>query len=192
MKHKLKDLVTIHSGYTFRSGIGSSIAGDYPVIQMKDLRDDGLVDCSSLSKVEAGRFSDGNLVVRGDLIFRSRGMNLSSALLGKVVKRCVVAAPLYKLRVKDESKILPAYLNWYLGQGKAQNYFHRRAMGTMSLMVSKEDLGRLEIVVPKMKKQKLIVDIVNLSRSQSELSERIESLRIKHVSSILTESIKGE
>jgi hypothetical protein len=192
MKYKLNEFVSIHSGYTFRSGVSVSVAGSYSVIQMKDLATNGLVDCLNLARVEPGNFSEEHYALKDDLIFRSRGVSISSVILEQSLERCVVAAPLYKIRIKDKGRILPEYLNWYLGQGAAQDYFQRRATGTGSLMVSKQNLGLLEVVVPQMKKQKLIVDIVNLSRSQSELSERIESLRIKHVSSILAECIKGE
>ncbi len=167
MKLKLNELASIHSGYTFRSGVKSNVAGQCSVIQMKDLRGDGLIDCNDLAQVVAGRFSSGNMALRGDLVFRSRGMTFTSAILDKSIKNCVVAAPLYRIRVEENSGVQPGYLNWFLGQPVA-------------------------VVVPGMKRQKAIVRVVSLARRENQIVERIQFLRNRNVASILADCIKGD
>ena len=81
MKIELGNIATVQAGYSFRSRIESMDSGNIAVIQMKDLTSSNRVDCSELLRVDLDMPKGHHLVRPGDLVFRSRGLTSSSALL---------------------------------------------------------------------------------------------------------------
>ena len=99
MKIKIKKLATVQMGYSFRSRLETEVDGRMAVIQMKDLRDDNTVDCRDLAMVGMDDVKKHHLAQRGDLIFRTRGLLTTSAILLDDPGQAVVAAPLLRIRV---------------------------------------------------------------------------------------------
>ena len=192
MKVRLKELAAVQTGYSFRSRLDTSERGGIAVIQMKDLRDDNTVDSQSLVKVDMNGMKEHHLVRKGDLVFRSRGLDTTSAVLLEDAKRAVVAAPLLRIRVNDSDKVLPEYLNWYLSQREAQLFLDRRAKGTFQKMIGKEVIEELEIFLPVLEKQKCIVEMAKLSGHEQALLHELAEKRDQYISTVLMQLAKGE
>jgi hypothetical protein len=155
MKVKLKNIATVQMGYSFRSRLDVIGGGETAVIQMKDLLDDNTVDCRNLVKIDMEAVKDHHLAKKGDLIFRSRGLLKTSAILLDDPGKAVVAAPLLRIRITSPDRILPEYLNWYISQRDAQVFFNSSAKGTLQKMISKQAIEELEISLPSLAKQRL-------------------------------------
>ncbi|MEW6711977.1 MAG: restriction endonuclease subunit S [Candidatus Riflebacteria bacterium] len=192
MKIKLKKMADAQTGYSFRVRIEPDSNGSLAVIQMKDLRADNTVDLSSLTRVDLPELKSHHLVEPGDLIFRSRGLETSAAMLSENPGQAIVSAPLLRIRVKKAAKILPEYLNWYLSQSPAQAYFNSYAIGTAQKIINKEVLEELEIFVPTLRMQKKIVELAALAESEQKLTEKISEKRKQYVSALLMQAAKGE
>lgn len=188
---KIKEFAEVQMGYSFRSRLELSEEGNVRVIQMKDLCDDATVDVDQLIKVdmEAG---DHHFVKRGDIIFRSRGQVLKPAILLDDIGRVVVAAPLLRIRVANREIVLPEYLNWYLSQREAQAFLFKMAESTVQKMVSRKVIEELDVVVPSIEKQKVILEIFNLSTKEQALVHSLAQKKEKYVSSVLKDFSKGE
>jgi restriction endonuclease S subunit len=165
--------------------------GAVSVIQMKDLSDDNHVDCGALICIDMEKPREHHLMKIGDLIFRSRGLISTSAILEEDPGTAVVAAPLFRIRVTSHN-VLPQYLNWFIGQTPAQNYFASQARGTAQRMIGKETLEALEVFVPSLKRQRAIVTMATLAEKEQQIMNQLAEKRRQHVSTILSRLAQGE
>lgn len=192
MKTKLKNLATVQTGYSFRARLDADENGQLSVIQMKDLLADNTVSCDDLLKIAMFDVKAHHLARKGDLVFRSRGLLTSSAILSEDPGPAVVAAPLLKIRVKDVQRILPEYLNWFLSQRDAQAFFASQATGTAQKMIGKDVVEDLDVFVPALATQKAIVELAALSEREMNLISAISDKKAQYVSILLMQAAKGE
>lgn len=190
MKVALKDIASIQMGYSFRTRLESMDSGAVAVIQMKDLTDQNRVDCSALARVDMENPKEHHLAKPGDLIFRSRGLTSTSAILMDNPGIAVVAAPLLRIRVSDHG-ILPEYLNWFIRQAPAQAFLTSHAKGTAQKMISKETLERLEVFVPPLERQRTIVEITALAEKERHILEKLAERRHQSISTTLIRLAQG-
>lgn len=184
MKATLKDIATVHMGYSFRSRLQSKASGVVAVIQMKDLTDENIVNCESLSYVDMEKFNDNHFAKKGDLIFRSRSLTSTSAILSDYPGLVVVSAPLLKIRLTSPD-VMPEYLNWFIRQLPAQIFLTSHARGTTQKMISKETLEMLEIDLPSLEKQKIIVALSSLADDEQRILQQLAIKRKQYISATL-------
>jgi excinuclease UvrABC nuclease subunit len=192
VKKKLKEITSVQMGYSFRSRLEASEGGGVAVIQMKDLLDDNTVGCDGLVRINMEAMKEHHLAHRGDLVFRSRGHVTTAAILLEDPGKAVVAAPLLRIRVRKEDKVLPEYLNWYISQRDAQIFLTSRAKGTVQKMISKQAIEDLEVALPSLEKQKNIVELATLSAREQTLLQQLSDKREQYISTILMQLAKGE
>jgi hypothetical protein len=191
VKVALNEIASIQMGYSFRTRLESMDSGNVAVIQMKDLTDENRVDCSTLTCIDMDNPKEHHLAKPGDLIFRSRGLTSTSAILLDDPGPAVVAAPLLRIRLLDES-ILPEYLNWYISQAPAQAYLTSHAKGTAQKMISKETLDGLEVDVPPLEQQKTIVALASLGEEEQRIMKQLAEKRHQFISTYLIRLAQGE
>lgn len=191
MKIALKEIALIQMGYSFRTRLDSTDTGRIYVIQMKDLTDLNRVDISGLVSIDMETPKGRHLVSPGDLIFRSRGLSSTSAILTENPGLAVVAAPLLRIRITSQ-EILPEYLNWFIGQPPAQAFFTSRADGTAQRIINKETLENLEVFVPPLEKQKKIVALASLMDREQEIMEKLAAKRRQYLLATLMHPAQGE
>lgn len=191
MKVKLKDIAEIHMGYPFRSRLEYRTDGTLGVIQMKDLSSANRVDCDTVQKIDPFAFDHKYFVKRGDLIFRSRGMTNTAAILDKEPHDAIVAAPMLRIRVNIDV-VLPEFLCWFINQQPSQQYLMIRREGTHGGMISRQTLENLEIDIPSIEKQKKIVELIHLHQHRQNLEKKRIELQELEMSAMLMKFIKGE
>ncbi|MBN2428701.1 MAG: restriction endonuclease subunit S [Deltaproteobacteria bacterium] len=191
MRAKLKDVASIQLGFSFRARLESAENGPIAVIQMKDITEGGSVDCGDLVRVAIDGLKEHHLAKVGDLVFRSRGLSHGSAILSDDPGAVIVAAPLFRIRVVDPL-VVPNYLNWFLNQRSALNYFGSCMEGTVQKMINKAALENLEVSVPSLERQSAIVEIADLINREQELMSRLAVKRKLYFSEKLIEVAKGE
>lgn len=160
------------------------------VIQMKDLSNNNRVDLSTLTCIDMDNPQKHHLVKPGDLIFRSRGLSSTSAILLDDPGVAVVAAPLLRIRVRDRG-ILPEYLNWFISQAPAQSYLTSHAKGTAQKMISKETLDGLEVDVPNREQQKAIIALASLGEKEQHIMKKLAEKRHQSISTHLIRLAQG-
>ena len=177
-------------GYSFRARLEFMDSGAVAVIQMKDLTDQNRVDCSTLARVDMMKPKEHHLAKPGDLIFRSRGLTSTSAILLDDPGIAVVAAPLLRIRVSDHG-ILPDYLNWFIRQASAQAFLTSHAKGTAQKMISKETLEGLEVFAPPLVRQQTIVEITAMAEQEQHILEKLAERRHQFISTHLIRLAQG-
>lgn len=179
-------------GYSFRTRMQPVEHGNISVIQMKDLTDENTVDCSKLTKTNMDIVKEHIITKKEDLIFRSRGLLTTSAILQDEVKNAVIAAPLLRIRIINPDLILPAYLNWFISQPAAQLCLTRMARGSTQKMISKRSLEELDVLIPEMTTQKAIVELVELKAQETQLLDIITRKRNQFMSATLMNLAKEQ
>ena len=190
MRAKLKDITSVQIGYSFRGRLESVTSGGAAVIQMKDLSGD-IVDCSGLMRIEIDRPGKHHLVRVGDLVFRSRGVTNTCAILLDDPGEAVVSAPLFRIRVTDRL-VLPGYLNWYINQPPAQAFLATHIKGTAQKMISKDALENLEVFMPSQERQRTILEVAALAEQEQNLMKKLAEKRKQYLSARLIEMAKGD
>lgn len=169
----LKDIADIRTGYSFRAKLEPDSEGNILVVQLKELSDKNTIDVSTAVKINMQDVSENNLLQKGDLVFRSRGMDSTAAIMDIASKNVILSAPFQRIRLRDISKIIPEYLLWYINSKDTQSYFSANKTGTSVTMISTAVLADLPIVVPSIGIQKKIVEINTLSEKEIELQEEL-------------------
>ncbi len=176
MSVALVDIAEVRMGYSFRSRLETDAGGDVAVIQMKDIDDANLLHPEGLARVQMPDLKDRHLVQEGDLLFRSRGVTNSAALVGGGLGRAVLAAPMLLIRPKTEV-VEPAYLQWFINHPATQAVLAGQAAGTAVKMIGKRVLDDLQVVLPPLEKQRLIVEVARLASREVALLEELRGRR---------------
>jgi hypothetical protein len=190
VKVELKNIASIQMGYSFRARLESMDTGTVAVIQMKDLTDRNRVDSRALVLVDMAKPKEHHLVKPGDLIFRSRGLVSTSAILEEDPGIAVVAAPLLRIRVTDNG-VLPEYLNWFIRQKPAQTFFASQAKGTAQRMISKGTLEGLKVFIPPLDRQRAIVTMASLAEEEQQIMKKLADKRRQCISTKLIRLAQG-
>ncbi|WP_277051880.1 restriction endonuclease subunit S [Zestomonas thermotolerans] len=176
MKTTLATIAEVRMGYSFRSRLEADAQGDVAVIQMKDIDDANLLHPEGLVRVQMSDLKDRHLVQAGDLLFRSRGVTNSAALVGGGLGRAVLAAPMLLIRAQTDV-VEPAYLQWFINRPSTQATLAAQAAGTSVKMIGKGALEQLKVVLPPLEKQRRIVEVAQLASREAALLEELRGRR---------------
>ena len=182
--YSLKEIADIRTGYSFRSKLEPDVDGNALVVQLKELSEKNTIDISTAVRINMSDISENYLLQKGDLVFRSRGMDSTAAIMDIDSDNIILSAPFQRIRLHDAMAIMPQYLLWYINSKEAQVYFSTNKTGTSVSMISTAVLAELPVAVPVLEIQKKIVDISILSEKEIELQE--ELIRKKR---LLTETV---
>lgn len=171
MKNFLEEISDIRVGFPFRSRLENDPAGNVAVVQMKDLEEDRLIT-NELVRIRMPDLKEKHLLEKNDIILRTRGMNHTAVLVSESLENTIVAAPLMPLRVKTP-RILPSYLLWFINHPDTQKHLASHAKGTSVQMISKDVLMELEIPLPPIDKQEVIIRIAALAAEEQRLLRSI-------------------
>lgn len=169
-------------GYPFRSRLEHDAGGAVAVLQMKDISDQGTLDFAGAVRLNLPEAGARHQIKAGDLVFRSRGRTNSAALVEAAPEPAVLAAPMLLIRPVDAA---PAYLAWYINLPAVQASLAARAEGTSVRMISKAALEALEIPIPSLRQQELIVEVARLAESEQDLMQQIATKRKRVADAVL-------
>jgi hypothetical protein len=140
------------------------------MIQLGDISADGRVDFHRLTRIHQEDILERHLVHAGDVLFRSRGDRNTAVALDESFKEPALAVlPLMILR-PNPNVITPQYLAWAINQPLAQRHFDFTSYGTKMRMVPRAALEQLEINVPELAMQHLILAIDALAERERDLA----------------------
>ncbi|MCD6389457.1 MAG: restriction endonuclease subunit S, partial [Desulfobulbaceae bacterium] len=113
----------------------------------------------------------------GDVLFMARGARNYSVILHEIPDLTVAAACFFIVRVSSE-KVLPGYLCWYLNQAPCQHYLNRHSgRGVHMPVVRRTVMENIDIPLPPLETQKIIVNINALMQKEEELTGKLTEKR---------------
>lgn len=188
MKVKLLNIVTIITGHVFRSKIEYVPTGNINLLNMDSISTTGKVILDELDtkRVFIKDTKPEEIIMPGDILFKAKGLNNTAVFIEKIPHNTTVTASCHIIRVIDKT-VLPEYICLWLNSTIAKKHFSKgagQATGVTIANVSKTTLESLEVVIPPIKQQKLLVEIENCTKEQQELQ-----LQIADKKSILNRAI---
>lgn len=169
----LKKIADIRTGYSFRTKIESDLEGNVLVVQLRELSERNIIDITTAVRISMSEISENYLIQKKDLIFRSRGMDSTAAIMNMDADNVIISAPFQRIRISKPLEIIPEYLLWYINSKEAQTYFTANKTGTSVSMISTAVLADLPVVVPSLEIQKQIIEINTLAVKEIELQEEL-------------------
>ena len=176
MKCSISDIADIRLGHPFRTRIEPSPNGTTAVAQMKDIDESDLLHVESMVRTNVDDKRGLHALLVGDLIFKSRGLRNTVALVAAPLARTVLAAPLMLIRI-HAGTVTPGYLQWYLNHPTTQKKMAAMPSSTTGRMISVADLRQFEIDVPSMEMQQRIQTISGLQFREQQLARAIAQMR---------------
>ncbi|MDE0404929.1 MAG: restriction endonuclease subunit S [Nitrospira sp.] len=184
MQASIKEITLLSMGINFRSHHEAAGSDGLCVVQMKDL-DNTSVKIETLEKFALKPPRNVTFLRPGDIIFRSRGRTTTAVIVPRNIGKAVLSAPLFLVRVKETSRVLPGYLCWYINQTPAQRFLYQRTEGSALKMISLKHLSDLEIPLPALEVQSKIEKIAAMLTKEAVLLEEIKRTREKYVERLL-------
>ena len=173
----LSDICEIRSGYTARGRLEVAQSGGVLAIQLGDVAPEGGVQVGHLTRLQIEVPQDRYFVRAGDVLFRSRGEKTTAAAIPQEFPEAALALlPLIVLRPQHAS-LLPEYLAWTINQAPAQRHLEASARGTSMRMIPRSAFDDLNIDVPDLHAQRLIVETAELAGRERELVSEIADKR---------------
>jgi restriction endonuclease S subunit len=140
-------------------------------------------DLESSSKIEK------HLLKKGDVLFAAKGSKNFAAWYENDEMPAVASTSFFVVRLIDDN-VLPGYLTWFLKHPTTQNLIKGQAKGSSIASISKAVLSELEIPIPSIQKQELILRIFKLRNKERNLKYQIENLREIEIQNLLINAIK--
>ncbi|MCG7919950.1 MAG: restriction endonuclease subunit S [Candidatus Thiodiazotropha lotti] len=171
MSKLLHSIADIRTGHAFRGRIEEDPDGDYPVLQIKDLKGRTRITSDQLPRIKWQSDREPVPAVVDDILLPTRGEHYNAVILqgGEPV---VVTGQLYVLKTKT-TQMTAEFLAWYLNQKTAQHYFLSHRTGSSIHMLNKQSLQQLKIPTPPLEIQQKIVTLHDLWVREREVTEQL-------------------
>lgn len=160
---KLNQIARITSGYSFRGPIEHDSSGDLFVVQAKNIVPDQDIDTLlGFSRISSDTIRNPSCLQNNDilLVSKSAGSGLiRSSLFLSEARNVIPSSSIHVLRITDVT-VLPKFLSLYLNASEGQKALSFIVSGHSSIRsISLKQLKDLEIPIPSMHKQKMIISL---------------------------------
>jgi hypothetical protein len=190
LRKTLADIASIRSGYQFRGRVEECSDGNVRVIQMKDISEENVLDEDSMARVQVDA-PERYLVSQGDVLFVSRGRNLTATEIVKPLEG-VIATSYYFILTPDTKLILSGFLAWSINQSRFQKRLGMVTNTTSIPWVSRADIEELTIELPPIAVQQQILELTALQVKQKTLALRLIERREQLVTAICDRLASGQ
>ena len=185
MKSALKNIASIQTGVFAKPAPN----GDLVYLQARDFDESGNLSGSLHLDILAEGVSENHILRTGDILFASKGTKNFAVAFEDHFPVSVASTSFFVIRLQNEI-VLPQYLAWYLNNPDSQQFLKSFARGTSIASISKAVLDDLEIFIPDLKTQELILKITQLRNTEKKLKQEIEILREKLIQQLIINSLK--
>jgi hypothetical protein len=183
-------LIDLFSGFSFRNKVEDEPGGDIAVIQMRDLKDDYTSIGAGLAQVSLPKINNKYFLQGGDVLFVAKGANNHALVYNLNLPKAIASSAFFILR-SDQSKVMPAYLAWYINQLPVQQYLKEKMAGTYVPNVTKSIVEGITIALLPLEVQKKIAAIDYLQKQEQRLMTEIMTKREVALRTVLLGIAKG-
>lgn len=172
---KINQLAKLRMGYTFRTSIPACDHGNVKVVQSKNITSDGrmVFDEDEPARVDMKPPSP---LVPGEVLVVNRAALAAAVFYQNDEFIWLAASSLLVLSV-DTSIAFPEYVALYLNSAQGHRLFERYQETTTVPFVSLKNLGRMNIPIPPLERQKTLVAFEAENREFHRLATRKLKLR---------------
>jgi restriction endonuclease S subunit len=164
----LSDGCSVRTGQTFKNAIEPEIGGDLSVILPRDIADGSLLPSPvQINSREVGMLNN-HLLKNGDIIITNKGVKFGTFLYQGFPQKAIATASFFVI-TPDQRKVLPDFLNWYLNQPPAREYFFKNAFGSTIQSITKGVLSNLRIPCLPISEQNYLVRFMHEIETEQHL-----------------------
>jgi hypothetical protein len=183
MNKPIKDVARVRPGYQFRGRVEPDPAGNVAFIQIKDFDGKRRLVPDDIVTIDFRRPIEPFQARPGDVLFLSRGHRLFATALDQAPEDAIVTGYFFILR-PDRDVVIPEYLAWSINEPGFQARLAPLVKGSHMPQVSRADFDQLEIAVPPLETQRLVVRLQELWDREQDLVTRIQAAREKLIRAV--------
>ena len=186
MRTILKDIANIQTGVFAKP----TQNGEIVYLQAKHFDENGEITETLYPnlKIENKKIEK-HLLNKGDVLFAAKGTKNFAAWYNNNEIHAVASTTFFVIRLRNKN-VLPGYLMWFLNHPNTQLLLKKHAKGSSITSIPKIALSDLEILVPDIKTQKIILKIQTPRNKERKLRQQIEHLKEKEIQQQLFNAIK--
>ncbi len=155
----------------FGANISGKTVGDYPCVQGRDFGIGGEYLGLEPLYIDEQEMRYTRFLRKGDVLFSTKG-KLFAAVWQDQIQNAVATGTFLILNVKNPS-VMPEYLALFLNSAKAKKYYDLHIkMATVS-HIGKKQLEQLEIEIPPIEKQNLLVEVHKLLLEEKKITNQL-------------------
>ena len=185
MKHKVKHIATIQTGL-FAKPVSNA---DALYLQTKHFTENLNVNSLIQPSIIMNGVAEKHILRKGDVLFAAKGDRNFATYFDVLEYPSVASTSFFVIRLHDKN-VLPEYFAWFLNQPRTINLLKRKAKGTSIASISKATINDVEISVPSIDKQKMVLKIHQLRNREKKLIKKKDLLRGKIIQQKIINSIK--
>ena len=186
MIKKVKNICKLSTGVYVKT----ERVGDVYYLQARDFDAYNQLNFNLKQEVLSHNINDKHFLRRGDVILAAKGVNHFAFTYSEEVSPAVASSMFIVLRQFDANEVDSGFVTWYLNHPKTQAYLDRSSKGSSMPSISKSIIGELEINLPSIEKQKLILSADKLKIKANQLQDKISELRNEVVNEQLIKLVK--
>jgi restriction endonuclease S subunit len=177
---RLRDIATIQTGVLAKT----ELDGDILYLQAKHFDDDAQLLEDLKPDLKHGNVSEKHILRHGDVLFAAKGSKNFATTYDSENGLAVASTSFFVIRA--ESKLIhPEFLAWFLNRSVGQKYLKKHTTGSITVSVSKSVLEEMEIPVPPVNRQQIIIEIAELMIREKQLRTKIEELKKKKINKLI-------
>jgi len=175
MSLKISEIAKTIGGYTFRKSIESDKSGNVFVLQANNINNGkNIENTDDFIKTSFQGFRTATFLQKNDIVLVSRGTGFGS--FRSVVflsgdSNVIASSSLFIVRLLNKN-ILPDYLTLYLNSSEGQNKLLKIASGSHFQAIPRKEFDNIDIPIPTLEKQKLMIDLNDNIKKQQDLVSR--------------------
>ena len=177
MKKRLSYIADLQSGIFLKPGL----EGDTLYLQGRHFNKDGFFDAATLPELKLTQISSRQLLHNGDVLFAAKGQHNYAVVYNTAMGDAVASSIFIVIRLRDKSSILPHYLAWFLSQRTVLNVLLKDVKRSTIPSINMQQLHMLEINIPALKKQELVINLDQLLKKERKLTSQINTLKSNFV-----------
>jgi restriction endonuclease S subunit len=185
LKIAIKHIANIQTG-VFAKPVAH---GDVVYLQPKYYNKNGVLSTILIPDLKGKAINEKHLLREGDVIFSAKGSRNFAATIKNETLPAAASTSFFVVRIHSQ-KILPEFLTLFLNLPNTLRLLKAKARGTSMVSIAKSVIADLEIAVPGIQKQKLILKIHNLRNLEIQLKQQIDTLREKQFQKQIFNALK--
>lgn len=188
-QYQLGEIATIRPGYHFRSKIEHNPNGNISVVQSANITDSNGISPDGLVKVRGDRIKPEYYLQPGAVLLKARGTNYTAATFNIEGIKAVAAYHFLVVAIQN-NELLPHYLTWFINRPQSQYFLSQVASGSYIKALSPQALATLEVAIPSIEQQELIINIDHLAQRESIILDEIKVKRTQLIQDLLNRSLE--
>lgn len=163
----------------------------YKRLNLRSLLDNGHLDMNELDMYSSAEILDEQTLTRADDIIIRLFSPLTPILIRENETGFVIPSQLAVIRLMNDAPVLPGYVRWYLSTTRASNELHLAESSIVQRSITIGALSALQIPVPMLRKQQLIVQIFETNTKRESLYLELMEQETIYMNEIIQKTIGG-